>query len=663
MIQSKTIQSKWVFFSGIFLCLYAVMGHGQPKPFESKKAQTNDYPSELFKTQFDTVGSFDVLHYRLDLTFPYTSSAFSGSVTLTCQAKESLSSIDLQMGDLTADHVYLRGKPVSFSHEDELLTLAFSQSISAKDTFSVVIQYHGEPDEKGFYVYDRCAYTFSEPEDARYWYPCHDVPWDKATAELIVTVPAGVEVASVGLLKKHSISPDGLWETFHWATQYPIATYLICITMSDEYATWSDWYITSEGDSIEMPYYVFAEDSAKAKIDVQNMKSAMAFFIDTFGPYPFEKYGTATVEKAWFGGMEHQTMTTVVQNWFKGDGSVESGFVHELSHMWWGDAVTLNNWPAIWLNEGFATYSDILFQDHFYPDQERLKNGMRSYRENYLKRADILDFSIYNPLRENLFNWEVTYLKGAWVLHMLRKVVGDEAFFTILSRYYQKYKYKNASIPEFQAICETQYGQSLDWFFNRWIFQSGYMKLEYQWKNTFIENDEYQIHLFISQQHPEFKMPLDVRLNFSDHTIDSTLWLSRSFETFEFYSPDSVLSMTLDPDVWLLMKDTLRNDLKTIPDFLPETFQLTIAPNPFQTETLIQYVLPPLQDEWQVRVNIYNARGELVCQLIDTRQASRIYALKWDGRDDASHALPSGVYVVEFAAENHLHYRKIMILR
>lgn len=651
------------YHAGLILCLCTAIVYGQQKPFESKIVQSGKVLPGLFKTQFDTIGSFDVQHYRLDLTFPFISSEFSGSVTLICLAMRALEGVELHMGELTADQIYLRGNSVSFSHQDDILSLIFPQTISAEDTFSLCIQYHGAPDKQGFYFYDRCAYTFSEPEDARYWYPCHDVPWDKATAELHITVPVGVDVASIGLLKKREISQDGFWVTFHWATQYPVATYLICVTMSKEYAVWSDWFVTADGDSIEMPYYVFIEDSDKAKIDVQNMQAAMAYFIETFGPYPFEKYGTATVEKAWFGGMEHQTMTTVVKDWFRGNGSLESGFVHELAHMWWGDAVTLNNWPAIWLNEGFATYSDMLFQDYFYSQQERLKNGMRSYRDTYLKKADLLDFPIYNPLPENLFNWEVTYLKGAWVLHMLRKVVGDQAFFTILPHYYQQYKYKNTSISEFQAICESQYGQSLDWFFNEWIYGSGYIKLGYQWKNFPVELGGYQVRLAIQEQNQMYKMPLDVQLEYATRVMDTTLWLDSPMELFVFNLSDSVRSITLDPDVWLLMADTLQNDLISSSDILPESGQFIIAPNPFQKETYIQYNLSQQQSEWQVGVNIYNARGERVRRIMNKKQDSGIYVVKWDGTDDHNQCLPSGVYIVELSIEKTLYYSKTMILR
>lgn len=633
---------------------------GQTDLFEWKLYPQSGRKSMLNKTEFDSSGTFDVLHYRFDLNFPLTSSYFSGSVTLFCRALEPLQGIDLQMNGLTIDKITLRGDSVSHLHRWEQLSLNFNETISMQDTFSLKIDYHGSPDEKGFYFYDRCAYTMAEPEEARYWFPCHDVPWDKATAELYITVPKGVEVASIGLLKNRHSSIDNRWETFHWSTDYPVATYLICITMSDEYALWSDWFVM-ENDTLEMPYYVFIEDSAKSRIDVKNMVEAMSFFTQAFGPYPFEKYGTATVTKAWFGGMEHQTMTTVVKAWFQGNGSVESGFVHELAHMWWGDAVTLSDWPAIWLNEGFATYSEEMFREYFYG-----RNASRSslqYKKNvYVEQSAYLDFPVYDPPREHFFNWGITYIKGAWVLHMLRGVVGEEAFWQILPSYYNKYRYGNASISDFQFVCESVSGMSLDWFFQEWIYRKGYMRLAYDWKNYLNDQGSNRLRLMIEQQGPVFTMPLDIHMTGRDFKADTTLWISESRHQFSFLLPDSVTEIQLDPDEWILMTDTLMTSLIADTVFASPAFYA--APNPFQDRTSLCYILPENRAEWTVQIHIYNLRGRKVRTLVHRKTVlPDTYSIVWDGFDDRGRPMASGIYFAELRTDSCRKQCKLTIIR
>ena len=622
--------------AGSVLLLLGILSvYGQNHPFEWKSDAANRARSRLAKTQFDSTDIFDVLHTRLDLNFPYESSAFSGSVTLTCRALDTLEGIDLHMGDLTADHIFMRGESVLFAHDNEILTLMFPRAVSMNDTFSIKIEYYGAPSERGFYFYDRCAYTMSEPEDARYWFPCHDVPWDKATAELWITVPTGVEAASIGLLESRTKSPDGSCEIFHWSTDYPVATYLICVTLSDEYVVWSDWFVTETGDSLEMPYYVFTEDSAKSKIDVKNMRAAMAFFTSSFGFFPFGKYGTATVTKAWFGGMEHQTMTTVVQNWFQGDGSIEEGFVHELAHMWWGDAVTLSDWPEIWLNEGFATYSQLLFTEYYYGDE---------------------------VFRSDLQNHKQTYIKGAWVLHMLRHVVGDVSFFDILTEYYDLYKYNNASIRDFQTVCESVYGQSVDWFFEEWLYRTGYMQLAYDWENDLRDNGTYQIRLAIQQRHASFVMPVDIRIHTFGFDIDTTLWISASSQRFTFILPDSAIELRLDPEGEVLMTDTLTEEL--VPDYiLPEPVLSAVSPNPVGVETWIQYVLPWNRVDWSVRLDIFNIRGQRIRTLVNEKQTPETYSLLWDGTNASGHRVASGMYFVKLHADQFLLEQKMTVIR
>jgi aminopeptidase N len=628
--------------------------YGQAESTLSKSL--HPYNPVILSAQTPQQKDFDVLHYEFDLTFPFESSAFYGTVKLTCQSLATIRQMTLQMGDLVADSIGLDGNSISFTHSGEQLLLEFSRDIAENNRFTLDIHYHGAPDERGFLFYDRCAYTMAEPEDARYWFPCHDVPWDKATAGLKITVPVGIEVASIGFLQYRTVSENGM-ETFYWATDYPVATYLICVTMSDEYMIWTDWAVDATGDSIKMPYYVFPEDYLKSRNDVKNLPEALWFFSDRFGPYPFEKYGTATVTQAWFGGMEHQTMTTVIQRWWQGDRSYEWGFVHELAHMWWGDAVTLQDWPDIWLNEGFATYSEILFHEKFY-GWESFHSVMQDRKKVYLEQAATIDFPVYDPPRDQLFNWGIVYIKGSWVLHMLRRVIGEIRFWTVLSTYYDTYRYENASTADFQQVCEQIYGQPLDWFFDEWIYHAGYPSLTYSWKNEYQPDDRFTARVFIHQDSPVFQMPVDVRILYAGSLLDTTVWIRNFREEFDLALPDSVQNIELDPDGWVLMADSL----EALP-FLPDTGIVWLNagyPNPFHETISFEYYIPHTSADG--RISIYNLKGQMITLLAEYMEAGW-HRIEWNGRDAAGKQMASGLYIFNLEDSGTHLVRRMLLIR
>jgi len=660
-----------VLFLFFFLFLGNVNAQVQPKNRGKIEFKKDKLPRKFTRATFDSTHSFDVLHYRLNLMFPFSSSAFSGTITVTCRScVDGLDKIQLDMVDLVADSVFLWKEKIDGVQKNGEITISLGKSMAIGDTFSVSIAYNKASQEensyRGFYYYSMCAYTMSEPEDARYWFPCFDKPWDKATAELYVTVPRDVEVASIGLLEKKELSEDGKWETFHWRTEYPVATYLICVTMSKFYSRWSDWYVSPAGDSLEIVYYVFTRDSVKAKNDFVHMVDAVSFFSDRFGPYPFEKYGMAEVEPFYYGGMEHQTMTTFNSQWIQGNRAYESGFVHELSHMWWGDAVTLNNWPAIWLNEGFAVYSEALFIEHEY-GQDAFQEKMDNVKNNYFFQTNSRDFPIYDPPAGELFNWGIIYNKGAWVLHMLRHVVGDENFWKILKTYYTTYRYSNASISEFKSVCESVSGMDLYWFFDEWIYNKGCPDLEYSWSSRFLSQNKYEVTLIIDQVQadaPLFQMPLDVRIDQDGVSKDTTVWISEYSQSFVFLTNNQPKSIILDPDKWVLMKSEYKSGIKLREGKIPDHFALLPNfPNPFNARTTIYYDLPASRAQWNVHLVVYNVRGECVRTLIERSQPPGRYWVSWDGSDSQGKPLSTGIYILKLYSNGFEQEKKAVLIK
>lgn len=630
-----------------------------------KKSDMRD--QSVVETSMDSFHTYNVLHYRLDLLFPFENRSFSGRVNAVCLSEQdSLDHVVFHMVELTADSVFVNGRSADFVQQSGEIRISWGPFIESDDSFDVSICYHGAPQNGGFYFYSMCAYTYGEPVETRYWFPCKDVPWDKATVELHVTVPLGVEVASIGLLEGREIDLDGLWETFHWRTDYPVASYLVCVTMSDQYACWSDWYVTPEGDSIELVYYVFARDSAIAKKDFIHMVDAISFFSERFGAYPFEKYGMAEVEPFVMGGMEHQTMSTINSRWIRGTRLYENGLVHELAHMWWGDAVTLNDWTAIWLNEGFATYSEVLFSESQY-GQDSFQDKMANSKQLYLDQIRRSDFPLYDPPADQLFNSGIVYNKGSWILHMLRTVVGEEHFWPILSDYFDTYCYGNASVPDFQSICETVSEMDLDWFFNQWIYQKGYIQAEYGWASRLLESGEYAFVLSVSQvqkEAPVFRMPLDVHIEGEKSSHDTTVWIDQSSHHFMFTLDFEPSNVVLDPDGWVLMDAEYVQDSFYRSSEIPEKFALfQNFPNPFNEMTVIYYDLPNSRQSWEIDLTVYDLRGRRVRVLLEEKEGFGRYWTVWDGTDDLGNVLPTGIYFIELSTEGFSERMKAVVVR
>ncbi len=499
-------------------------------PYEGKGIKNsfmNDYP----------YFGYDMLKYELTLYLPMNSNYLEGTARLKLKAEEDLDTLTFMLYYMDCDEVRIGGTSRYFLYNHSRIDIPYS--LSRGDTVEVSIDYHGNPID-GFYFYDSdeeehiTAFTFTEPSDSRYWFPCFDHPSDKALFEAYVEVPYNFVVASNGVLL--SVDTTDTTLIYHWKEDYPIATYLISLAIAP-YTVVDTQYVSITGDTVDIKYYLY-EDHLTDGLEVyKNLFSMLSFFEQKFGAYPFKKYGMAEVFNMAAAGMEHQTITTlnakvITEKW-------EDVVVHELAHQWWGDMVTLEDWPDIWLNEGFATYSEALFYEDF-KGEDYFQSLMSARKLAYFK--DNIG-PIYDPV--DLFSWGTVYCKGSWVLHMLRGITGDSIFFNILKEYGEQYRYSNATTEDFKNVVEEVYGKDMDWFFNQWIYRGGHPVYD----TTFHKEGD-SVYLTISQVQKEgpFKMPLGILLLSKDTSLNYTVWDSLSTQDFVFYFPFPLKNIVIDPD-------------------------------------------------------------------------------------------------------------------
>ena len=501
----------------------------------------------------DAQYKIDVLHYDLNLNLFPKEKLLKGDVTITGILKDkNVPKIDFNLYDnMKVENLTLNGKNNSFSQEDTQLSIPIYEMNS--DTFVVEIVYSGKPKKIGFasFVFGEingksATYSLSEPTYASTWFPCNDMPSDKATMDMEITNDSIYTSASNGLLVSKE-TKDGR-TTYHWKTNYQISTYLISL-YSSIYKEFNDEYVSPlTQDSMKLEYYAFPEHFENAKIDFADHPKMISFFAKTFGEYPFikEKYGVA--EFLWqLGAMEHQTLTGIGSNFVGGKKFFNDIYVHELSHQWWGDAVGLKTWKDIWLNEGFATYCEALYAEY--------KGGPQALQSSMLsKRSEGFVGTLYNP--EDMFGPTV-YDKGAWILHMLRWEVDDSTFFKILREYFEKYKYKSASTSDFENVCESVSGKDLKQFFNQWVFDGDdQIKMNVEWNVEPGTDGKYLVKLKLEQIQDRYKvLNFPVEFQFLDKKgkfENATFRINSRTQTIQYELKFEPVIVIADPSNWLL---------------------------------------------------------------------------------------------------------------
>ncbi|MDH3892529.1 MAG: M1 family aminopeptidase [candidate division Zixibacteria bacterium] len=515
------------------------------------------------KSRTSTQTNYDVKTYDIAIRVNDTIETIFGRVGFRALATEDgVSQVEVDLLDnMPIDSIISPAGALSYSRLDNTVTITLDQTYNTDQSFEFDIYYWGEPEQSSSSVFNGFAWhvkssgeysisTVSQPYGARSWWPCKDRMDDKADSFFIaITADSRFYVASTGTLDS-TVFGLGHVKTYYFTMPYPMASYLFAIGVSD-YAVWYDeWIYNNDQDTMPV---VHAVDPAWFEYSQDNYDVtpyALTILSDNYGLYPFTdvKYGHASMQ--WYSAMEHQSMS-----WMLGShtwGYSEPVVVHELGHQWWGDYITCESWSDIWLNEGWASYSEALYY--------QVRMGWNYYHD-YM---DNMDYAEGTSLYRADTTWPnyvfslIVYDKGAWVCHMLRGVLGDSLFFQAINDYYNsQYAFGALTTLEFRDVWEQSSGMELDWFFDQWIFGEYRPYYYFQYWVEASAGGGYDVFLAVDQVHttdPQvFKMPVDFTFETNAGDPDTlTLWVNDRSNTIVLNFPDSVTEINLDPRGWIL---------------------------------------------------------------------------------------------------------------
>lgn len=541
----------------LFILLSVISYSQKTNPELAKSLRQTDFKGDINLYYDPVMDKYDIYFVNLDLAVSDKSTYIEGNAILQLKAKESLDTLLFDFSDyMTTDSVYINNKKVTAEHSENTLRYIFNPPVNTGEEIKVQVFYHGTPDYYGGGVTNRnysywnkdVTWTLSESFHAMEWWPCKQVMSDKIdSVYLKFTCDNDCMVGSNGLLKNIVDLPDNK-HRFEWKSYYPINYYLIAFSVA-EYQDYSI-YAKPEGvDSVLIQNYVFDNSNylTENKEAIDETIDLIELYSEKFGLYPFaeEKYGHCVTD-IW-GGMEHQTMTTL--NTFN-----YTLVAHELGHMWFGDYVTCATWQDIWINEGFASYTEYIALENLKSEQEA-QNWMNNTMASAL---DETHGSVYIPFDQafnegRIFSGSLSYDKGAILLHMLRHEINDdELFFSSLQTYLSEYADSVATGEDFKSSIELSTGIDFDPFFEQWYYGKGFPKFSIGYNQM---NDT----LFMtvtettSSNEPEiFQMYVDYKIVHENGDTTIRLYQSENVETFEIPISEAVSNIIVDPDNWIL---------------------------------------------------------------------------------------------------------------
>lgn len=606
-------------FSLFFLFFaFTVSSKAQEKRVTCSKAialhTKKNMRSTLSEEALQLMDQYNVHYYKLDVAAERTDIAISGNTTMAATVVHGpLSSFVFELcHDMTIDSIRFNGALMTYTRTDSLVTVSLPAALSNGSLFQSVVYYHGVPSGGVLHgtepFHDQpVTCSLSEPFNAYHWFAVKQILSDKAdSVDVWITTSDDNKAGSNGMLNNTTVLP-GNKVRYEWKSSYPIAYYLISFSVAQymEYTLYAHPAAASQAIPVINYIYDSPEALAYFKTELDKTPDMIETFSDLFGLYPFdqEKYGHCTAPIG--GGMEHQTMTTV-NDFFTGLTA------HELAHQWFGDHVTCASWHDIWLNEGFASYSELIYH------QTDLASNAQSWLDNaHGEATSFPSGSVYvddTTDSGRIFDSRLTYKKGGLLLHMLRfEINDDQLFFQGLKNYQQAFSFRTATAADFKNTMESTTGKDFDAFFNQWYYGSGYPVLSATWNHD--PNGSFYLRASQTGSDPSvtplYKTSLQILLTRSG-AADTLIriFLDQAINGFAFpHVQGTVTGITLDPNQWLIHKvDHIEYDpslLITATQHMEEAKKITAYPNP--TPSNIRLDIP---ENYTDVAKLYDARGQ-----------------------------------------------------
>jgi len=517
--------------------------------------------------------NYDIHHIKIKLELNVEQESLTGEATISLSPLiDNFSTFELHAKDIEIrDITLIEENNLSFLADSETVIITLTEALQKQDTITVKIKYYTEPsagihfnkptEEKPKTPYQ--IFSHSEPIQARFWFPCYDEPDDKFTSEIIAEVPENFSLLSNGRLLSTVHNRKDKTKTFHWYQNKPHTSYLVSVA-AGEYAEIRDKF-----DKVPLFYYVYKDQVENAQNSFAKTPKMMSFYQNLFDfAYPWDKYAQIVVADYHVGGMENTSATTLNDRTIHDlrahlDMNSDELVAHELAHQWFGDLVTCKNWSHLWLNEGFATYAEILYKE-FDSGPASAQYDVYEDQKFYLEMSDrkfhqpIVFEDYLHP--DEMFN-VIAYQKAGQVLHMLRYVLGDSIFIQSLQAHLKQYAYQSVETKDFQQVVEKIYGRDLNWFFDQWIYHGGHPKFKI---SSEFRPEISEILLIVEQTQKDslslvplvFQMPVEIEIIGASNRITQKVFLNSRVDTFKFSFPSSPRLIRFDKDNWILKESS-----------------------------------------------------------------------------------------------------------
>ncbi len=506
--------------------------------------------------------NIDVLHYKYEIELNDQNDTICGKAFISFIFNQPSSSVSFDFTNIKGKKGMITNTAflgeisdnAKAEHANDKITLSSSRNYKKGDTATVSINYKGIPADgliisKNKYGH-RTFFADNWPNRGHNWLPCVDDPADKATVEFIITAPLHYQVVSNGILIEETNLPDNKKLT-HWKEDVPISTKVMVIGAADFAVNLAG----TVDNCIPVYSWVYPENKNEGFYDYAQADEILPFFIKNVGPYGYKKLANVQ-SKTTFGGLENANTIFYHENSVTGDRKSESLLAHEIAHQWFGNMATEKSFAHLWLSEGFATYMTILYMENKY-GKDTARFMLTEDREQVIAFAKKNDKPVVDETKDymSLLNPN-SYQKGGWILHMLRRQLGDSVFYKAIKTYYATYAGKNADTRDLQKVFEKVSGKNLSQFFDQWLYTPGIPQLDIKW--TYLQAEKKVSFTVKQTQKTPFDFLLEIVLkDKSGKLLSKTIQVSEPQDSYFLPAKEKPAAIELDPNTSLLFSATI----------------------------------------------------------------------------------------------------------